>query len=112
MAKHDKFKCHAAIQATLEIIGGKWKPLILWHLFEKKMRFNELQKSLGSISQKVLTGELRSLEKDGIVHREIYRQVPPKVEYWITPYGQSLEKVLSATADWGNKHRLKFKKNK
>ncbi|HQB76700.1 MAG TPA: helix-turn-helix domain-containing protein [bacterium] len=111
MAKQDKYKCHAAIQATLEIIGGKWKPLILWHLLAKKMRFNELQKSLGKISQKTLANELRSLEKDGLVHREVYRQVPPKVEYWITPDGRSLEKILSAAANWQQAHRLKFKKD-
>lgn len=110
MEKHNKFKCHGAVQATLAVIGGKWKPLILWHLLEKKMRFNELQKSLGGISQKMLASELRSLEQDGIVHREVYRQVPPKVEYWITPYGESLKPVLIKAAEWGYTHSQQRKK--
>ena len=105
MSKKDKFKCHQAVQATLEVIGGKWKPLILWHLLEKKMRFNELEKSLANISQKMLTSELRALEKSGIIHREIYRQVPPKVEYWITPHGLSLRLLLEKLADWGASHQ-------
>ncbi len=113
MSKENKFKCHGAVQATLAVIGGKWKPLILWHLLEKKMRFNELQKSLSSISQKMLASELRSLEEDGIVHREVYRQVPPKVEYWITAYGESLKPVLIQLAEWGYVHSTKVKpKNK
>ena len=110
MEKHNKFKCHGAVQATLAVIGGKWKPLILWHLLEKKMRFNELQKSLQDISQKMLASELRSLEKDGIVHREVYRQVPPKVEYWITPYGESLKEVLEKAAEWGYAHKTRNQK--
>jgi DNA-binding HxlR family transcriptional regulator len=110
MKKPNKFKCHGAVQATLAVIGGKWKPLILWHLLEKKMRFNELQKSLQDISQKMLASELRSLEKDGIVHREVYRQVPPKVEYWITPYGESLKGVLEKVAEWGYAHKTRNSK--
>ena len=108
MSKNDKYHCHAAVQATLNIIGGKWKPLILWHLLEKKMRFSELQRSLPKISQKILAAELRSLEANKIVHREIYPQVPPKVEYWITPYGETLRPVLTQLANWG----LKIKKTK
>lgn len=110
MEKHNKFKCHSAVQTTLTVIGGKWKPLILWHLFEKKMRFNELQKNLQGISQKMLARELRSLEKDGIIHREVYRQVPPKVEYWVTPEGKSLKSVLEKIAAWGSVHKIKNKK--
>ncbi len=107
MSKKDKFKCHEAVSAALGAIGGKWKPLILWHLLEKTMRFGELEKSLTSISQKMLASELRALEKSGIVHREIYRQIPPKVEYWITPYGLTLRPVLEKLADWGIKHNAK-----
>lgn len=107
MAKKDKFKCHAAVQVTLEVIGNKWKPLILWHLLEGRMRFGELEKSLKPISQKILASELRSLEKDRIVHRKVYHQVPPKVEYWITPYGLSLSPILENLANWGSKHRSK-----
>jgi DNA-binding HxlR family transcriptional regulator len=111
MAKHNKFKCHASVKTTLDVLGGKWKVLILWHLLEKKMRFNELQRSVGQISQKILASELRSLENNGIIHRKVYPQVPPKVEYWITPYGESLRPVLIQLAGWGEKHANK-KKNK
>jgi DNA-binding HxlR family transcriptional regulator len=110
MSKHNKFKCHASVNTTLNVLGGKWKVLILWHLLEKTMRFNELQRSVGGISQKILANELRSLENNGIVHREVYLQVPPKVEYWITPYGESLRPVLIQLANWGEKHHKKIKK--
>jgi DNA-binding HxlR family transcriptional regulator len=105
-----KFLCHAAVQSTLSVIGGKWKPLILWHLLERKMRFGELQKSLESISQKILANELKSLEKSGIVHRKLYHQVAPKVEYWITAHGLSLRPVLEKLADWGSAHHRKTSK--
>ncbi len=105
MSHKDKFKCHAAVQTTLEVIGHKWKPLILWHLLEDKRRFGELEKSLKPISQKILASELRALEKNKIIHREVYRQVPPKVEYWITPYGLTLKPLLEKLALWGEKHR-------
>jgi DNA-binding HxlR family transcriptional regulator len=110
MSKTNQFKCHSSVQTTLNVLGGKWKVLILWHLLEKKMRFNELQRSVGSISQKILASELRSLESNGVVHRKIYPQVPPKVEYWITPYGESLRPVLIQLASWGEKHNHKTKK--
>lgn len=112
MSKPKQYHCHAAVAATLKVIGGKWKPLILWHLFEEKIRFNELQRQLERISQKMLATELRSLEKDGIIHREVYHQVPPKVEYWITPYGKSLRPVLIQLANWGEKHSKKVKNKK
>jgi DNA-binding HxlR family transcriptional regulator len=109
--KPSKFLCHAAVQTTLSVIGGKWKPLILWHLLERKMRFGELQKSLDGISQKILANELKTLEKFGIVHRKLFHQVPPKVEYWITSYGLTLRPILEKLADWGGRHRPKiFKK--
>ena len=103
--KTSKFLCHAAVQATLSVIGGKWKPLILWHLLERRLRFGELQKSLNGISQKILANELKRLEKSGVIHRKLYHQVPPKVEYWITSYGLTLRPVLEKLADWGGAHR-------
>lgn len=112
MNNNNKFKCHGAVQATLNAVGGKWKVLILWQLLEKKLRFNELQKSLKSISQKMLANELRSLEANGLVHREVFRQVPPKVEYWATPYGETLKPLLMAMADWGYNHQTKRQKVK
>lgn len=105
MSSKDKFKCHAAVNNTLAVIGSKWRPLILWHLLEKTMRFSELQRSLQSISQKILISELRKLEHNRIIERHVYPQIPPKVEYHISPYGLSLKPVLEKMADWGAQHR-------
>lgn len=93
-----------AVNATLKVIGGKWKPLILWYLHEKTYRFSELKKAMEGVTQKMLTNELRELEADGIVKREVYPVVPPKVEYSMTKYGLTLVPVLSAMAEWGRKH--------
>lgn len=98
-------KCHANIQITLNVIGGKWKPIILWHLLEEKKRFSELQRSISGISQKILTSQLRELENDLIIHREVYKQIPPKVEYSITEYGKTLQPILESIGNWGEKHR-------
>jgi DNA-binding HxlR family transcriptional regulator len=90
---------------VLEILVGKWKPIILFHLFSKgTMRFNELQKAMPDITKKMLTQQLRELEYHGIVHREIYRQIPPKVEYSITEYGKGMTTVIQAMHDWGIAH--------
>lgn len=90
---------------TLGIIGGKWKPGILWMLQQNGLlRFGELKRSIPSISQKVLSQQLRELEEAGIVHREIFAEVPPRVEYRITDYGHSLTPVLNAMAHWGIQH--------
>lgn len=105
MSNKDKFKCHAAVNNTLSVIGGKWRPLILWHLLEKTMRFSELQRSLQSISQKILISELRKLEYNRIIERRVYPQIPPKVEYHVSAYGLSLKPVLEKMADWGAEHR-------
>ena len=90
---------------VIEILVGKWKPIILFHLFSKgTMRFSELQKSMPDITKKMLTQQLRELEYHNIVHREIYRQIPPKVEYSITEYGKGMKTVLQAMHDWGIAH--------
>ncbi|MEP7162709.1 MAG: helix-turn-helix domain-containing protein [Candidatus Moraniibacteriota bacterium] len=92
------------VYTTLRVIGGKWKPLILWHLRGKPIRFSELMRQIGYITQKMLTNALRELEKDGLVNRTIYPVVPPKVEYSLTPYGKTLEPLLKSIASWGKKH--------
>lgn len=93
------------VETALEILVGKWKPIILFHLFSNgTMRFNELQKALPDISKKMLTSQLRELEYHDIVHREIYRQIPPKVEYSISEYGKGMVPVLQAMNDWGMAH--------
>lgn len=100
-------KCASSspVNVTLDVIGGKWKPILLWYLSQKTMRFNELQRALDGITQKMLTTQLRELERDGLVSRKVYPVVPPKVEYKMTKYGHSLEPVLSAMAEWGKKHK-------
>ncbi|MDO4693141.1 MAG: helix-turn-helix domain-containing protein [Eikenella sp.] len=89
------------VRTTLGIIGGKWKVLILYHLSSDTRRFNELQRLLPGITQRMLTLQLRELEADGIVHREVYPQVPPKVEYSLTDFGRTLLPVIEAMHRWG-----------
>ena len=92
---------HLAVEVTLDVIGGKWKPVILCHLGLSKLRTNELKKKMPNISQRVLTKQLRELENDGIIQRKVYKQVPPKVEYSLTNEGRSLREILLAMSDWG-----------
>ncbi|KXS40212.1 MAG: MarR family transcriptional regulator [Methanolobus sp. T82-4] len=89
------------VEATLDVIGGKWKPLILWQLKDEILRFNSLQQTLPGISPKMLTKQLRELEEDGIVKREMYPEIPPRVEYSLTDFGRTIIPVLEALAQWG-----------
>lgn len=98
----DRVKCN--IEVAMEAIDGKWKILILWYLRDEKKRFNELQKSIFGITQKMLIQKLRDLEEDGIVHREVYPVVPPKVEYSLTQYGETLKPILKQLYFWGEEH--------
>ncbi|NJK60179.1 MAG: helix-turn-helix transcriptional regulator [Oscillatoriales cyanobacterium SM2_1_8] len=91
----------APVELTLDLIGGRWKVLILHELFAGTRRFGQLHRALSGITQKMLTQQLRELERDGLVHRQIYAQVPPKVEYSLTPLGQTLQPVLDALHAWG-----------
>jgi DNA-binding HxlR family transcriptional regulator len=102
----DEFYC--PVEITAEIIGGKWKPLILFHLQGRTRRFGELQKQLPGATKKMLTQRLRELERDDIVHRKVYPQVPPRVEYSLTKHGQSLRPILELMAGWGSKHRSRY----
>lgn len=94
-----KSTCPAEI--TLKAISGRWKILILRELFSEVKRFGELQRSLVGVTQKILTEQLRELEADGIIHREVYPQIPPKVEYSLTELGESLKPTLETMHDWG-----------
>jgi len=89
------------VEATLEMIGGKYKALILWHLSEGKLRFSELKKAIPNATPKMLTQQLRELEAHKLIHREVYPVIPPKVEYSLTETGISLIPVLQAMRDWG-----------
>jgi DNA-binding HxlR family transcriptional regulator len=95
---------HCPVEATLSLIVGKYKPVILYHLIGGKLRFSELQRMIPQATQKMLTQQLRELEADGLIHRKVYPVVPPKTEYSLTAYGASLEPVLNAMCDWGNEH--------
>lgn len=101
MIKETNYETCCPVVTTLDIIGGKWKVLILYHLSQETRRFNELQRRLGAVTQRMLTLQLRELERDGIVHREVYNQVPPKVEYSLTDFGRTLLPVIEAMHDWG-----------
>ncbi|NRF90118.1 winged helix-turn-helix transcriptional regulator [Paenibacillus frigoriresistens] len=94
-----------SVEMTLKVIGGKWKLVILCHLMDGVKRFGELKRGMPDITQKMLTQQLRELEDDGIIHREVFVQVPPKVEYSLTKYGQTMEEVLNVMADWGKNHQ-------
>ncbi|MEQ6853959.1 helix-turn-helix domain-containing protein [Lysinibacillus capsici] len=93
------------VEATLEVIGGKWKPVILCHLNHYgKIRTNEFRRLIPGISQKMLTNQLRELEQAGLINRKVFNQVPPKVEYSLTAYGQGMEPILNMLCTWGEKH--------
>lgn len=96
------FMC--GLDAAVSVVGGKWKALILWALSEQPRRFAALRRELEGISEKVLIQQLRELERDGIVHREVHEQVPPKVVYSLTPTGIALDRALAPLGDWGEAH--------
>lgn len=95
---------NCAVEATLDAIGGKWKPMILWWLSQGTSRFAELRRMIPGITEKMLAQHLRELEEQGIVNRRIYSDGPPKVEYSLTAYGQTLKEVLKALCHWGELH--------
>lgn len=93
------------VETTLQLIGNRWKVLIIRDLMEETKRFGVLKKSIGRISQKVLTANLRSMEEDGLVTRRVYAEVPPRVEYSLTETGRSLKPVLDAMSVWGDDYK-------
>ncbi|MBL4937609.1 helix-turn-helix transcriptional regulator [Clostridium sp. YIM B02515] len=97
------------VETTLLLIGDKWKVLILRDLIEGTKRFGELRKSIGSISQKMLTQQLRDMEEDGLVERKVYAEVPPRVEYSLTEDGISLKPILDSMLAWGEQYKEKIK---
>jgi len=100
-------KYNISVEATLEVIGGKWKCVILCHLTHGKKRTSDLRRLMPGITQKMLTQQLRELEEDGIVNRIVYNQVPPKVEYELTEYGWSLKNILDSLCSWGEQHIIR-----
>ncbi|MET3196987.1 helix-turn-helix domain-containing protein [Bacillus sp. OAE603] len=100
------------VEASLDVIGGKWKVVILCHLIKGKKRTSELKRLMPDITQKMLTQQLKELQVDNIVNREVFNQVPPKVEYSLTEYGWSLKEVLDLLCCWGELHIEKMYPNK
>jgi DNA-binding HxlR family transcriptional regulator len=100
--KNTEYQC--SMELTLELIGGKWKSLILWYLGDNTLRFSELKKALPKVTQKMLTQQLRELEQSGLVYRYIYTQIPPKVEYSLTTSGKSLLPILASLCEWGQNY--------
>ena len=99
MSEFENYRC--TVSVTLSIIGGKWKSLILWQLSFKTLRFSQLQRRLAKVTQKMLTQQLRELERDGLIHRKVYAEVPPRVEYSLTPLGESVVPILQLMYQWG-----------
>ncbi len=96
------FTC--GLDAALAVLGGKWKPLILFHLAHGTCRYGELRRVIGSVSDKVLIQQLKELQADSIVDRTDYKEIPPKVEYSLTPFGRTLAKALAPLCVWGTEH--------
>lgn len=88
------------VEAALDIIGGKWKSIILFRVLEQTRRFNELRRLLPNVTQRMLTNQLRELERDGLIDRKVYAEVPPKVEYSVTAFGKTLRPVLTTLTKW------------
>ena len=99
---------YCPVNLTSDVIGGKWKPLVIYHLEKRTRRFGELQKLIPGMTKKMLTQHLRELERDGVVSRKVYPQIPPKVEYSLTRHGESLKPILKLMSAWGAKHRERY----
>lgn len=100
------------LEAALAVIGGKWKPVILWHLAPGPRRFGELRRQVTGISEKMLIQQLREMEADSIVSRRDFREIPPRVEYSLTAFGVSLSVALKPLCEWGEEHRKRIQKTK
>ncbi|MCJ2073333.1 helix-turn-helix transcriptional regulator [Methylobacterium sp. J-030] len=102
-SRHPNFDCGPGcpVEGTLELIDGQWKGVVLYHPLSGTLRFNALRRHLKTCTQRMLTNQLRQLEADGLVHRAVHAEVPPKVEYGLTPRGRALEPVIRALRDWG-----------
>lgn len=99
------------VETTLDVIGGKWKGIILYQLLNGTKRFNEFRRLNPGITQFMLTLQLRELERDGIIHREIYKEVPPRVEYSLTDFGRTLEPIIMSMKVWGESYKVRLNEN-
>lgn len=111
MSKIQEKTYRCGMELTMDIIGGKWKGVILWNLRNRTLRFSQLKRRLHSVTQKMLTQQLRELEEDGLINRKVFPQVPPKVEYSLTEYGKTIVPVLYSIYQWGIKYSMQFDVN-
>ncbi|MFP5075937.1 winged helix-turn-helix transcriptional regulator [Rhizobium sp. YIM 134829] len=111
--RHSRFDCSpgCSVEAAMALIDGKWKSVILFHLSDGTLRFNALRRAIPGVTQRMLTNQLRELEADGLIEREVFPVVPPKVEYRLSPLGRSLQPVLVALKDWGDANIHRFGKS-
>lgn len=112
MGKYESAIFNCPLDAALQAIGGKWKGIILFHLAGGKLRFNQLQKSIGTVTERMLIRQLRELERDKLITRTVYPVVPPKVEYEITEFGQTLIPLLTQLNQWGRDYMRELEKSR
>jgi DNA-binding HxlR family transcriptional regulator len=113
--KQDRnYDCHfgCPVEVTLDVIGGKWKGVILFHLLDGKMRFNELRRRIPDVTQRMLTLQLRELERDGVLKRTTFPEVPPRVEYELSPLGTTLAPIVRLMREWGAAYRKAILQNR
>ncbi len=108
--RHSRLDCSpgCSVEATLGLIDGKWKGVVLFHLLDGTLRFSEIRRKLPTVTQRMLTNQLRELEADGLVARKVFPEVPPRVEYSLTERGRSLRPVIMALKEWGDAHAALF----
>lgn len=108
------YECHygCPVEATLDVIGGKWKGVILYHLLDGTLRFGTLRRLLPDVTPRMLTLQLRELEADGLIERTVYAEVPPRVDYRLTPFGESLRPIIIQLRDWGATYLDTIKANR
>lgn len=113
-ARHSRFDCQpgCAVEAAISLIDGKWKCVILFHLLDGTLRFSELRRCIPEVTPRMLTNQLRELEEDGLIARKVYAEVPPKVEYSLSPLGTTMTPVLEALKQWGDANLGLFSERK
>lgn len=106
MAKRYCWRTGCDVEATLTVIGGRWKPVLVCHLLDKRLRYGELRRLIPNATGRMITLQLRELEADGVVARHVFAEVPPRVEYELTPFGRSLEPILVQMREWGKAFKV------
>lgn len=108
MSRSYDWKTGCSVEATLSVIGGRWKPVLLFHLLDGRKRFSELCRLTPNATQRMITLQLRELEADGVISRDVFPEVPPRVEYALTDYGRSLEPLLLSMREWGERFQARM----